>query len=159
MRALADGRHFTADGLRRAFAAGLDTERLRAIVHFGRMRCQVCWRLLDELASLKAPPAEISPTLDPPILDPVLAALRRLVSAYREPAIIDLLSPVHGFWLRRCRHEEIGFFRLMVEESRQHRFEHSTSELDGARDTLDLLERLPFDDLGRRRGCGASGCG
>ncbi len=145
VRALADGRHFTADGLRRAFAADLGTERLRAVVHFGRMRCQVCWRLLDELASLKAPPlpAEVSPTLDP-----VLAALRRLVTAYREPATIDRLRPVHGFWLGRCRHDELGFFRLTVEESRQHRFEHSASGLDVARGTLDLLERLPFEDLG-----------
>ncbi len=144
-RALADGRHFTADGLRRALAADLGTERLRAIVHFGQMRCQVCWRLLDELASLKAPPpAEVSPTFDP-----VLAALRRLVTAYREPSTADRLRPVHSFWLGHCRHEELGFFRLMVEESRQFGFEHWAIGLGTARGTVGLLKRLPFEALGR----------
>ncbi len=146
LRALADD-HFTANGLRRAFAVGFrGTERLCAIMHFGRTRCRLCWRRLEGLATLEAPslPAEGSDVA----FDPVLVALRRLVNGYREPEAIDQLRSMHAFWFHRCRLEGIGFFRLLVEESRQHGFDHPTTGLAVAEETLDLLESLPFENLG-----------
>ncbi len=144
-------RHFTADELQDAFANGLsDAGQLRAIVHFGWMRCDVCWRHLKELAPLGT--HELCLDRPPPdgAVDPVLAALRRVLTTHRGPATLDQLRPVHRFWLDHAGIKETGFLRLMLEESRQHALEHPRTGLAAARKTLALLERLPLKDLGRR---------
>ncbi len=151
VRTLAEGPHFTVDELRGAFASGFrGTDRLRAVVHFGQIRCEVCWGLLKELASLGAPPPPAGDSQGR-AFDPVLATLQRLVAAYFRPATVDRLRPVLRFWLGNSRFAELGFFRLVLEESRQQALDQQATGLVVARETLDLLERLPFaDDFGRR---------
>lgn len=146
----AANRHFTAGELRHALAAGLsDPDRWRAILHFGRRRCDRCWNLLKRLAAGELLPqvVEGSPGRG---FDSVLAALWRLIVAYRSPAIVDQLRPVHRFWLGHSRLQDFGFLRLMLEESRQYALEHPASGLVVARSTLDLLAQPNFEDLGRR---------
>ncbi len=148
LRRLSEGRHFTADELRDAFAGGFsDTDRLRAVVHFGQMRCKVCWDLLKGLTMLDTMPPRVEGSRVR-AFDPLLAALRRLVLAYLIPTTVDRLRPVHGYWVLHSRFQKLGFLRLALEESRQHRFEYSATGLAVARGTLDLLERLPVEDLG-----------
>ncbi len=144
-------RHFAADELQDALATGFsDADRLRAIFHFGSMRCDVCWRILKELAGsgaaetcLERPPRHRG-------IDPVLAAIHRLITTYRRPATLDQLRPVHRFWLDHAKTQETGFLRLVLEESRQHALEHPDTGLATARQTLALVKRLPLKDLGRR---------
>ncbi len=145
-RTLADGRHFTADELRDAFAGGFrDLDRWRALAHFGRKRCVRCWGVLKKLASSEKPVPCLDECSEGPY-DPVLATLRLLVECYLRPATFNHLRPTLRHWFAHSRHHELGFLRLMLETSRQHAFEQPATGIATARATRGRLARRPFED-------------